>query len=199
MSAANSEDFAWVTIQVPFGADELRSWLDDLETLFRVNSLLEITYWQQESEHRAHLGGRNLSNGRLMELELRFVYTEMGVVVGYSDGLKRSTAFAVEPADRDGTRLRITDDYSGWSEAERQARLDEVDRSLPQWGRDLYLYFRRWRRWSWLTPWRWYVTRVWIRMKPSARRITRWLLWITLAEFAAFLVVFAVFVLERSR
>lgn len=199
MSAADSEDCAWVSIQVPFGTDELRPWLDDLETLFRVNSLLEITRWQQKSGHRAHLDGRNLSNGRLMDLELQFESSETGVVVTYSEGLKRSTAFAVEPAGGDGARLRITDDYTGWSEAERQARLDEVDRSLPQWGRDLYLYFRRWHRWSWLTPWRWYVTRVWIRMKPSGRRITRWLLWITLAELAAFLVVFAVFVLERSR
>jgi hypothetical protein len=134
-----------------------------------------------------------------IELHVRLEPSETGVVVTYSDGLKRSTALAVEPADRGGSRLRITDDYSGWSEAERQARLAEVDRSLPQWGRDLYLYFRRWHRWSWLAPWRWYMTRVWIRMKPSARRITRWVLWITLAEFAAFLVVFAVFVLERSR
>ena len=39
---------------------------------------------------------------------------------------------------------------------------------------------------------------IWIRMRPSARRITRWLLWITLAELAAFLVVFAVFLLEQE-
>jgi hypothetical protein len=41
------------------------------------------------------------------------------------------------------------------------------------------------------------MTRIWQRMKPSARRITRWIIWITLAELAAFLLVFTIFVIER--
>jgi hypothetical protein len=199
MSMAAPEDAAWVSIQVPFGADALRAWLDDLEQLFRVNSLLEIAHWQQENRHRVHLRGRNLSNGRPLELELKLTPSDTGLTVAYSHGLKRSTTFAVTAAADNGSELRITDDYSGWSAAERQARLEEVDRSLLQWGQDLHRYFRAWHRWSWLPPWRWYVTRVWLPMKPAARRVTRWLWWIGLADLVLFLAVFAIFALERSR
>ena len=41
------------------------------------------------------------------------------------------------------------------------------------------------------------MTRVWQGMKPSARRITRWILWITAAELVAFLLVFTIFVIEQ--
>lgn len=198
MSAALSEDYAWVTIPVPFAAEELRNWLNDAETLFRINSLLEITGWRQDDHHSVHLIGRNLSNGQALDVQMSLTTADDGLQIQYSEGLKRSTTFAIEPAEKTGFQLRITDDYSGLSEEERKARVDEVDRSLPQWGRDLYKYFRAWKRWSWLAPWRWYTTRLWLRMKPSARRITRWIWWITAAELVAFLLVFGVLLIEQG-
>lgn len=198
MSGAPEEDRAWVSIPTPFGRDQLRRWLNRPEALFRINSLLEVSNWHQEAPERVHLQGRNLSNGKELDLTLDLTPSADGLRVSYGQGLKRATSFAVEPAEQGGFQLRITDDYSGWSETERQARLDEVDRSLPQWGQDLHGFFRAWNRWSRLPPWRWYTTRVWLRMKPSARRITRWVVWITVAELIAFLLVFAVFVIEQG-
>ena len=61
------------------------------------------------------------------------------------------------------------------------------------------VYFKRMKRWSWLPGWRWYIHRVWVPMKPSARRIV-WLLYlITVAEFFFFLFVLLIFVLEQDR
>jgi hypothetical protein len=198
MSDTPAQDCAWVTIPTPFGREELGTWLDEPETLFRINSLLEISEWQPQGQQLIRLRGRNLSNEKSLDLILEYRPTDQGLLVSYRGGLKRSTAFVVEPAVIGGFQLRITDDYSGWPEAERQARLDEVDRSLPQWGRDLCRYFHAWKRWSRLAPWRWYMTRVWIRMKPPARRITRWVLWVTAAEMVAFLLVLGVLVMEQS-
>lgn len=198
MSEAASEDCAWVIIRVPQAPAELRVWLDDLETLLRVNSLLEISRWETLAVDRGHLRGRNLSNGRQIDVEFEWQGSADRVVIVYRSGLKRTTTLAVEPSPEGGAALRITDDYSDWSEAERKARLDEVDRSLTQWGHDLHRFFHVWQRWGWLPPWRWYTRRVWLRMKPSARRITRFILWLTLAEIVVFLGIVVVFVSERS-
>lgn len=198
MTNPPSEDCAWVSIPTPFDRDELRRWLEQPEALYRVNSLLEITGWRRENAQRTYLQGRNLSNGLTLDLGLELSPDTDSLRVDYEQGLKRATLFAVEPAEQGGFQLRITDDYSGWSEPERESRLAEVDRSLPQWGQDLHRFFRAWHRWSRFPPWRWYMTRIWLRMKPSARRITRWVIWIGIAELVAFLVVFAVFVVERG-
>lgn len=197
MSEAHSEDCAWVTIPVPFGADDLRRWLQDPETLFRVNSLLEVKKWSQDDVRHARFMGRNLTNDQELDLEMTLDYGQEGLLITYAGGLKCSTAFTVESGDAMTSQLRITDDYSGLSEDERKARVGEVDRSLPHWGRDLYQYFRSWKRWSWLPPWRWYMTHLWLKMKPSARRITRWIWWITIAEIIAFVLVFGVLLIEQ--
>ncbi|MCB1751839.1 MAG: hypothetical protein KDI74_08960 [Gammaproteobacteria bacterium] len=197
MSEAPSEDCAWVTIPAPFGADELRQWLEDPETLFRINSLLEIGQWIRQGERQARCVGRNLSNDRELELAMTLDPGQQGLLITYTGGLKRSTTFTVEPGDTTTSQLRITDDYSGLSEDERKARVGEVDRSLPQWGRDLHKYFHAWKRWSWFPPWRWYMTHLWLKMKPTARRITRWIWWLTLAEIVAFALVFGVLLIEQ--
>ncbi len=197
MSEESARDAAWVSIETPFPPQRLQEFLGDPERLYRINSLLENRRWEEEGPGRIRLEALNLSNGKTLETELRLERSDDGLEVGYSGLLKTSTRFRIEPRATEGSLLTISDDYSGTPEAERQARLDEVDRSLMQWGRDLHAYLRAWKRWSWLPPWRWYMTRVWQGMKPSARRITRWILWITAAELAAFLLVFTVFVIER--
>ncbi|MES9902269.1 MAG: hypothetical protein ABW168_06250 [Sedimenticola sp.] len=56
-----------------------------------------------------------------------------------------------------------------------------------KWGEDLQAYLVHWNRWSGFAPWRWYMRRIWLPMKPSARRITYILLWISLVEVALIL------------
>ena len=79
------------------------------------------------------------------------------------------------------------------------ARVAETDRSLLAWGGDLYRYFRDWRRWSWLMPWRWYMRRVWRGMKPTARRIAYMLWMVTVFEIVSVLLIVAVFALELDK
>ncbi|MCP4695846.1 MAG: hypothetical protein GY862_03195 [Gammaproteobacteria bacterium] len=186
-------DAAWVSIETPFPPEWLQEFLSDPERLYRINSLLEIHRWSEEGPGRFRLEASNLSNGKTLQSDLRVKRLNDGLRIDYSGLLKTSTIFRIEPKKPEGSLLTITDDYSGTPEAERRTRLDEVDRSLMQWGRDLHAYLHAWKRWSRLPLWPWYMTRVWQPMKPSARRITRWIFWISAGELAAFLLVLAIF------
>ncbi|MEW8659672.1 MAG: hypothetical protein AB2603_15240 [Candidatus Thiodiazotropha endolucinida] len=197
MSAVPSEDAAWVTIETPLSPIQLQKFIGDLERLLRINSLLEFERWESVGDGRICFEAINLSNGRHVKTELSVEHIDRGLRISYDRLLKSSTSIQVEPSITSGSSLIITDDYSGAEETERRRRLDEVDRSLEQWGRDLYGYLRLWHRWSWLPPWRWYMQRVWQPMKPSARRITRWIVWITFAEMAVVLLLIAILVIEQ--
>lgn len=191
------EDAAWVTIETPFDPKEMKAFLGDIERLFRINSLLEFERWQVTGRDGYVFKARNLSNGKDVDTSFNVEELPEGLRIHYSQGLKRSTILRVMPGDQ-GARLEIVDDYSGTPEQQRQARLDEVDRSLVTWGRDLHRYMKHWKRWSWLAPWRWYMIRIWQNMKPSARRITGWIVWITIAESVVFFMVFTIFWLEMQ-
>jgi hypothetical protein len=197
MSAVLAEDAAWITIETPLSPLELQLFIQDPERLFRINSLLEIYRWESMDDGRINIEALNLSNGKRVNSELAIEAVDGGIRVSYDRLLKRSTSFQVEPSPANGSKLIITDDYSGIAETEKRRRLDEVDRSLSQWGRDLHAYLQIWHRWSWLSPWRWYMQRVWQPMKPSARRITRWIVWITLAEMAVALLLIAILAIEQ--
>jgi hypothetical protein len=135
----------------------------------------------------------------LLETELDVAGTDVGITVRYSEGLRTATSFRVEPQPGNTAKLIVTDDYAGTSLAEREARIDEVDKGLVQWGMSLHRYLHRWKRWSWVPGWKFYMRRVWQPMKPMARRITFILIVVTLAEFIVFLFVFAIFWLELDR
>jgi hypothetical protein len=173
------EDAAWVEITTPLSAAELRNFLDDIERLYRINPLLEITAFEATGAGAYRLAARNLSNGREIDVLLAVTPSDTAVEVGYSQGLKVSTSFRVQPADG-GARLFVTDVYGRVTEAERRARAGEVDLSLNAWGRALHDHLRAWARWKWLAPWRWYMRRVWQPMTPSARRIV-WMIWVVSA------------------
>ncbi len=197
--ARDSEDAAWVTIETPFDAAVLRAFLDDVERLYRINPFLVFEEWRQTGEHQYMLRAKNLSNGKMLETGLEVEGIDGGIRVLYSAGLRTATTFRIE-AQADGTaQLIVVDDYSGTSAAEREARLDEVDKSLVQWGMSLHRYLRRWRRWSWLPGWKFYMRRVWQPMKPMARRICFILIVVTAAEFVLFLLVFTIFWLELDK
>mgnify|MGYP001607399730 CR=1 FL=1 len=191
-------DGAWVTIQTPLEPGELARLCHDVEALYRLNSQLEIEAWEQVGPNTCRLRGLNLSNGRRLDTTLSVEPHEDGATVVYASGLKSATHFRVT-SEKEGAVLTVTDEYGRGPEAERLARVAEVDRSLPRWGSDLHRFFAAWRRWSWCPPWRWLMHRYWLQMKPSARRIATMLIWLTLAEFVAFLMVVTIFWLEFDR
>jgi hypothetical protein len=197
MRAAPSDDAAWVTIETPLSPARLAVFVGDLERLFRINSLLEIDRWEVTAGDRIAFEARNLSNDKHLQSELSVEQIGNGLRINYSGLLKTSTSFQVEPSATEGSTLIVTDDYSGSDESERSQRLEEVDRSLHQWGQDLHSYLQWWHRWSWLPPWRWYMQRVWQPMKPSARRITRLILWIGFGEMALVLLLIAILAIEQ--
>lgn len=186
-------DAAWVVVQTGLGAEELLDFCQDVERLFRINPAYVFRRWEDLGGDLFHWAALNESNER--EIDTRFSVERLsdGLAVTYASGLKTRTIFRVEPGAGAGARLVVTDDYGGTPEAEREARMDEVDTSLNSWGHGLYKYLRQWRRWSGLAPWRWYMRRVWQPMRPMARRIAFLLIVITALEFVGFLAVFAIF------
>ena len=192
-----ADDRAWVVIETPLAPDSLRALCRDAERMLRINSMIEFTEWRELSPGRFCMRIRNLAGGTDLATELAVTETPDGCRIDYAQGLKRATVFRVEPGAA-GARLTVIDDYGGVPAEERARRLNEVDRSLLPWGHDLRRYFVRWRRWTAFAPWRWYMERVWQPMRPAARRIVFWLVAISVAEFAAFLLVVAVFWLETE-
>jgi hypothetical protein len=196
---ADDRDIAWVTVEVAMPAPDLLAFCrDDVERLFRINSLLRFDEWRRIGPNEHHVRLRNLSNERVLETTLHIEALPDGLRVRYGDGLKATTEFRVAAADG-GATLNMTDDYSKVPLEERKARADEVDRSLVQWGYDLRLFLGRWRRWSHYAPWRWYMNRIWKPMTPVGRRVVFALVVISVLEFLAFLLVLAIFVLENQK
>ncbi len=194
-----SRDAAWIRVPAPFSVAELAVLCREPEVLFRINPYYYFSCWTQTGPAAYHTEFDNQSNQQHLVLDLIVTHEpEGGLQVSYAQGLKRRTVFSIEQTPQ-GSYLCVTDDYQGLPEEERARREAEVDKSLPAWGEALRMYFQRMKRWSWLPGWRWYMRRVWIPMRPSARRIV-WLLYvITVAEFFFFLFVLLIFVLQQDR
>ncbi len=198
-TSENRKDAAWVIIDTPFSSAELRLFLADVERLYRINSMLVFEEWRETGDQQYLLKARNLSNGRRLDTTLDVESTGDGVTVRYSEGLRLATSFRIDAPADGNAKLVVTDDYSGHSLAEREARIDEVDKGLVQWGGQLHRYLHQWKRWSWLPGWQFYMRRIWQPMSPMARRITFMLAIITVAEFVLFLMVFSIFWLELDK
>lgn len=202
-------DAAWVSVETPFDAATLAGLVADVEGMLRVNPYLEFAEWREIAPDRYRFRARNISNQRTIDTVVRVERSAEATTLHYESGLKTRTVFRVEPREAasgdapgkspPGARLVITDDYGGVPAAEREARVAETDRSLLAWGGDLHRYFRDWRRWSWLMPWRWYMRRVWRGMKPTARRIAYMLWMVTVFEIVSVLLIVAVFALELDK
>jgi len=193
------QDTAWVTVETPFDGEYLKGFLEDIERLYRINALTEFKEMRQTGNGQYHMKIKNLSNGKNLETDLKVSAGGDGIKVSYSNGLKTATRFKIEPNADATASLVITDEYGETSAEERKKRIDEVDKSLAQWGRDIHAYLHMWKRWSWVPGWRWYMRRVWQSMKPAARRICYMLIMITFAEFLMFLFVFLIFWLELDK
>ncbi len=195
--SSQAEDKAWATIQTTLRPAKLREFCRDLERLYRINPYLEFRVWKSTTPGQIHTEFRNLSNMQDYNLDLTLVpESDNAFSVHYAKGVKAATRFEIQ-ATEPGSSLTITDDYSRLSAEERAQRLLEVDKSLPAWCQAISDYLRRHKRWGWIAPWRWYMRRVWVPMKPSSRRIV-WLIYlITLAEFLFFLFVALIWWLEH--
>jgi hypothetical protein len=191
-------DAAWVSVETPLSAARLAEFCRDVERLYRINPYLEFRRWAREGTAGFDASWRNLSNQRDLDLRLTLEHgSDREFAVRYDRGLKTSTRFSIEDTPR-GSRLVITDDYNG---AERSGAIDisEVDKSLHAWGVALHEYLRREARWGRYALWRWYMRRVWLPMKPAARRITFVILVVTLGEIALIALVMAIYWVEYLR
>lgn len=197
----SAEDIAWASFLSPLCVQALIDFCQkDIERLLRINPFLEFKEWRDLEGGRFHMGVCNLSQEPPFELdtELHSEVQPTGLKLNYRDGLKLTTTFLVEPSD-EGSKLTITDYYNPHlSEEEKIARLGEVDKSLQVWAGDLQQYIIRWNKWSHFAPWRWYMTKVWQPMKPTARRITYMLLWISFVEVALILLGVGIYFMEFS-
>ena len=197
LAPGEPEDKAWVVISTPMSQQELQQFCCDLERLYRINPYLEFTQWTMQAPDRIHTEFHNLSNLHDYRLDLTLIRESDNVfVVRYAEGIKAATRFEIK-ASAQGSTLTITDDYNQLPADERVLRADEVDRSLPAWGQALFDYLRRHRRYGWIAPWRWYMRKVWVPMKPSARRIVWMLYVITAVELFAVLFVVLIWWLEH--
>jgi hypothetical protein len=197
-AAAAAQDASWVVIDAPFGLAQLRLFCDDIERLYRINPYLEIQAWQPLAAGRFRVSWRNLSNDQAATLELlREAESENAFSIVYSHGIKRRTRFSLEAASG-GSRLVLTDDYASLAVEDRVSRLAEVDKSLTAWGWALHAYLRREHRWGSSPLWRWTMQRLWLPMRPAARRITVLIVLASLAEFAFFLLVALIWWIEHG-
>ena len=179
-----AEDAAWAAVNTPLSVDELKVFCQDIERLFRINPMLEFNAWEKLPDDRYRMAVKNISQKQPFEVDVEFYVEQQGneIIVHYANGLKKQTIFRIEPSEF-GSRLTVIDEY-GMSEAERNEKISEVDKSLVNWVDYLQRYLILWKKWSRHGWWRWYMKRIWQPMKPTGRRITYMFLWITLVEIA---------------
>jgi len=179
--AAN--DSAWASVNTPLSAAELKNFCRDIIRLYRINPMLEFKESKIISDNEFLFSGSNISHETPFDFEFNLTVKETGTgfEINYDKGIKSKTIFVVEEAET-GSKLTITDYYDRMSEQERKSHLGEVDKSLVNWAEYLQRYIVMWKKWRWLGFWRWYMNKVWLPMKPTARRITYMIWWITLVE-----------------
>ncbi len=198
-------DAAWITVETGLEVEELCRFCQDVERLLRINPAYVFLNWEDLGGGVFYWAARNESNAREIDTRLSVERLPDGIAVTYASGLKTQTTFRAMPdlgedgGGGGGARLVVTDDYGGTHEAERERRMDEVDKSLMQWGHALHRYLRQWKRWSGMAAWRWYMRRVWQPMRPMARRIVFMLIIVTALEFFGFLMIFTIFWLELDK
>jgi hypothetical protein len=185
-SVENAEnDSAWASVVMPLSVEALKEFCADTERLFRINPMLVFTRWEQTSENSFDFSGENSSQEKAFEFEFGLTVSKLddGYRIDYDKGVKSSTVLKIEAAEQ-GSKLTITDRYDRLPAGERESHLHEVDQSIVIWAEYLQKFCISWNSWSKFALWRWYMRRIWQPMKPTARRITYMLLWITVVEIA---------------
>lgn len=207
-AAQAGEDAAWISVELPLTQRDAYAFIQKTELLFRLNPHLEIKSWQEDAPGRIYPGKQiyldalNEMNGMMqtMTLSVSDVQPDISYTLSYDRGLKQATVFTVEGITPTSCRLTVKERYPAeLSVAEREARLNEVDKSLVPWGAAIHSYFIRRKRWGWLPFHNRFQDSFWLGMVPRHRRIARMLIWITALEFVVFLFVFVIYWLELGR
>ena len=194
--APPGRDAAWVTLETTLDPARLAAFHRDLEGLYRINPFLEFALWEQSAPDRFRAEVLNHSNGQRSVMAASVTRTsDCALRVNYQEGLKKSTRFDIQPTPS-GSRLTITDEYNLTGAGTQDA---EIDRSLHAWGVALKTYLERDRRWGWIPPYRWCMRRVWLPLKPAARRITFLILVIGLADIVLIALGLAIYWIESGR
>lgn len=197
----DEKDAAWAAINTPLHFDALLVFVQDVERLFRINPMLEFKQWETLGGSSYFMSGRNISQQTPFEFSTRLYVSQKtnGLEIEYENGIKKSTRIEGEEIvlenGKPGSKLTITDSYT---EIDDENELAEVDKSLVNWATDLQRYFINWRRWSGFKLWRWYMQRVWLPMKPMARRITYMILWTMVVEIALVILGVAIYFAEYT-
>lgn len=194
---AAREDRARAETHIPLDADAMFEFVSDIERLLRLNPHLDIETWQRLPDGM-RLAAQNETTGRRIETTVRIETTAAtrGIVLTYSEGLKRATTLVVDSGDAHGCRLVVTEHYPVIEDAQ-DPRVAEVDRSLISWVAAIRSHLLGRQRWGWLPGYRWWTGRFMPGMPPRQRRIVRMIVWLSLLEFVVFLFVAAIFWLEQ--
>ncbi len=188
-------DFARFEIETPFDAAWLRGFLADPERLLRLNPFYTIREIRRVSPDELRLSLRNDALEREFDLTARVEELPGGWRLVWDGWLKSETRAQVKGSGKPAV-LVLVDDYSGHDEAQRRERIAEVDISIAPWAQYVHAWMHMLRRFSWVPGFRWFMTGPWLRMTPAARRVSKWIIFITAAEFIFFLMVFSIFWLE---
>lgn len=192
---AQTDNAAWVDIDLPQPAPFVADYVRDVERLLRLNPHLEIRRFAALPGGFA-LEALNEMNGLAVSQRLTFRQSgPAAFALDYASGLKQRTEVEVMPQGA-GTRLRIRETYRP---PENDAELAEVDRSLTPWGQAIRRHFVGLARWGRFPPYRWWRERLWLSLRPRERRILWLFVWISALEFAFFLLVLAVYLAEAAR
>ncbi len=203
-SDSSSRNEAWAAVNTPLEVDELLEFCRDVERLVRINPMLEFKCFERSGDKCYRLQGRNISQQPAFEFDYSIEVEPLadGCRIHYSNGLKSHTRIRISAPEQPGelvrSTLHVTDYYADATEEELQARLNEVDKSLIPWLKDVQKYLLQWRKWSKFRLYRWYMRRVWLPMKPTGRRITYMLLWISLVEVALIALGAAIYIIEYT-
>jgi len=177
------EDKAWVEFKTPLNKKELFQFCKDIEVLFRINPYLEIKLWEKLSDknYRMHV----INHSQIPEFELRTEFekkiSKNEIKLKYNTGIKSNTVFSINP-EPNGSKLTIVENYHTDLNDSIENYLILVDKSLKKWAEEVQQFLIHWKRWCWFSPWRLYKLRIWLPMKPLARRVTDILLFVSAIE-----------------
>ncbi len=182
-ASADSENAAWVNIELPLAPQQALGYARNIERLLRLNPHLEVSRIERTADGRYRLEGLNEMNGLAVSCGLTLQDDGTGGFrLDYDSGLKLATEVTAAPHPA-GALLTIRETYR---QPENDADLAQVDRSLTPWGMSIRRHLLGLARWRWLPGYRWWRERVWLNMKPRERRVSRLIVWATLIEFVLF-------------
>lgn len=196
-STPGPENAAWASAEVALPPQRLYDFLSDTERLFRLNPHLEIEAWLPQDDQAGtrtyRWSGLNESNGCRSEVCIRAeaLVDNAGCMLLYDSGLKRATEFRIAPA-AGGSLLTVTDHYHPVAN-DSDERLKEVDRSLVPWLGAIRSHLRGLARFGGVPGYRWWAERIMLGMVPRQRRIVRMITWVSVLEFAVFVLVALIF------